>query len=135
LSAFPDRASEVNANHCISKLPADVLGSIALLVSTQDMRSLLLVSNNLRSKLLEVINWASKQLIDAEAPWMLAKSDEETSRWVKEVAEMASGSEQGFPWFVYRWSCEEGSASMRNRRRIWKILKQMETLAEELGVP
>jgi hypothetical protein len=104
-----------------------------LLVSTQDTRSLLLVSNHLRSKLLEIIDWASKQLIDVDSPWLLAKGDEETVRWEEEVAE-AGGSEQAFPWFAYRWCCEKRSASMWNRRRIWKILKQMETLAEGLGV-
>jgi hypothetical protein len=63
---------------------------------------------------------------------MLARGEEETTRWEKEVAE-AGGSEKAFRWFVYLWMCER-STSMWNRRRIWKILKQMETLGEELGI-
>jgi hypothetical protein len=51
----------------------------------------------------------------------------EVESWEHEVNE-AGGSELPFPWFAYRWASEEHSLSMLNRRRIWRILKQMEEL-------
>jgi hypothetical protein len=124
LYTFPDRLSEANKTQSVSKLPTDVLGVIMSLLSTRDVLSLLSVSNNLRTKLLDIIDGAAKQALDSYLPWMLAKG-EETSEWEKEVAE-PSDPGKGFPWFVYRWACEERSTSMWNRRRTWRILRQIE---------
>jgi hypothetical protein len=63
-------------------------------------------------------------------PWMLPHTAPELERWKEEMGER----EDGFPWFVYRWACEEYSPSVMNRKRIWKVLRQMESMAEGMGV-
>jgi hypothetical protein len=117
----------------LSTLPLELQGQIISILCASDTLSLLATSNIVRTILLPVVDVYAKQDIHRNHPWMLTYGSSETVEWNDQVMFLAD-QKQPVPWFVYRSVCKRRSYSMRNRRRIWKILKQMEALGEDKGI-
>ncbi|CAG7849051.1 SubName: Full=Uncharacterized protein {ECO:0000313/EMBL:CCA67100.1} [Serendipita indica DSM 11827] len=66
-----------------------------------------------------------------QCPWFLPYGETEQRIWDAEIVE--SGWRECFPWMCYYRECETKSASMRNRRRMWAIVQQIQALSTELS--
>jgi hypothetical protein len=122
-----------HADAALSNLPLELLCQITSHLPTCDVLSLLSTSNVLRATILPNIDHLAKEDLDLNYPWQLPYGKKELRSWDEEIKTVGGGG-PSFPWFSYKRACERPSPSMLNRRRIWKILKQMEALAIEKGV-
>jgi hypothetical protein len=133
LSSFPSRNATSQPSNTLSTLPVELIERITSYMETRDLLSLLATANTIRTSLLSTLDKQAKLNVNLHYPFFRPFGEKETSTWNSELV-TAGGDESTFPWFVYRWMCEEHSPSMLNRRRICRILKQIEILAEENGV-
>jgi hypothetical protein len=133
LSSFPVRDATSHPANTLSTLPVELIERITSYLETRDLLSLLATANTIRSSLLATLDKQAKRDINLHYPFFLPYGDEEITIWNSELA-AAGGGESTFPWFAYRWMCKEHSPSMLNRRRICRILKELERLAEDNGV-
>ncbi|OBZ68708.1 hypothetical protein A0H81_11058 [Grifola frondosa] len=133
-----------SGKHTLSGLPFDIL----LLICHQlPLPSLLIFCTLCRSLLralvlhLDSAVHASMKLYE---PWHIPPPTGifpkgHNQKWFDEEHVAASASSGGdsaqpFPWLGYARACRT-SASMKNRRRLWDVARQLEKLADERGVP
>ncbi|KAG2008596.1 hypothetical protein CC2G_014013 [Coprinopsis cinerea AmutBmut pab1-1] len=81
---------------------------------------------------LEPCYFPSKPLASDDTDRQRVELDAWEHEW-KEAGFEIEGLRQKAPWLQYRIQCSR-SPSMRNRRRIWDIAQQMETLAVKQGI-
>lgn len=77
----------------------------------------------------------SKIRHDPEMIWMIPATEKEWIHWYNTAdrasTETGSIDVDSFPWLSYVKECTSRSRSMRNRRRVWSICKDIERLANE----
>jgi len=121
----------VTGKECgITDLPVEV---ILLVAQNLDLISLLRFSITSK-KLLHIMfshNSTTRIILEKTRPWCLPHGQMEEKCW-DEMLEERGGMTKNFSWIAYAKQCVE-SPSMRNRRRIWRIMEQMEAVAVKNG--
>lgn len=110
-----------------ARLPLDV---VLLVTQNLDLASFLQLSAVNRETLQALLlhgNSTIYVIIEKTRPWCLPYGEMEQKSW-KEMLEEGRITES-FPWLLYARECAANSHSMRNRRRIWKIMEQLEAVA------
>jgi len=119
----PPSAAQVVSK--IEELPLEVVSQIASQLPLHSLLSLLSTSRHLRFKFLGFESdrdALARTWIAANAPWYQVPKDN-----------LPSGQEVTVIGWTYLRRCFE-SGSMRNRRRIWHTVEQIERKADELGI-
>ncbi|KAH7096213.1 hypothetical protein BKA62DRAFT_663026 [Auriculariales sp. MPI-PUGE-AT-0066] len=111
-------------------LPLELLLAIARPLLIQDALKLLRLNYALRAKLLPHIDALAKQQLE---PWAFAADFEKAAQWDALCADNAVRNDAKFPWFAYARACQR-SPSMQNRRRIYGICLQLETMAKNHSI-
>ncbi|EAU89670.2 hypothetical protein CC1G_02559 [Coprinopsis cinerea okayama7 len=127
-------------------LPLDVMMLMCEQLTVTSFLYVLSLNRAIRTLLLPHVDQIAYRAMQALEPYYfpskpLASDDTDRQRveldaWEHEWKEAGfeiEGLRQKAPWLQYRIQCSR-SPSMRNRRRIWDIAQQMETLAVKQGI-
>jgi len=134
------------AGNDLDLLPMDLLLAICGFLPVRSILAFISSCRRIRSQILPHVNAVARQQLLEDEPWLLPAGPfvtgdknhgrEEVDWW---TAQWAKGGvrlpemEAKIPWVVYRRECGR-SMSMWNRRRIWGVANQIETLAMMEGL-
>jgi hypothetical protein len=110
----------------IEQLPIELLIQITSYLPLTNLLIFTTTSRHLRSKLLgspSDRNALAHAWIECSAPWYILTSDDSAQTLEREVV---------VGWAYLRRCVESGS--MRNRRRIWKVVEQLWKMADEMAL-
>jgi hypothetical protein len=130
--------SEFPGKRGLETLPMEVFCSIIKDLPLFSLLNLLRLDKRYRQKLQSSIDDLVGLWLKAQAPHLLPHrvdgphGTDEVDWWDARVSD-AGGAGKPFPWLAYVRACRR-SPSMRNRERIWGIVKQIEQAAKELGL-
>ncbi|PPQ73036.1 hypothetical protein CVT24_001416 [Panaeolus cyanescens] len=143
---FTPDASQDKKPNFLERLPLELVGEICSHLTPDEISPLLGLSKPLRKRLEPYIHTCIYRYIKDEAPWYLPAGPivfedprfggEEIDAWTtgwSNVGIKEEDIEALVPWMTYLRECGF-SLSMRNRKRIWGISKQLEALAIERGL-
>jgi len=144
--------TEPTTNFTLGSLPPDLILAISEFLPIRTIYALITTCKRLRSIILPHVDPISRRRLVEEEPWYLPAGPfklnltatnyqgvhgrEEIEWW---AAQWAAGGispedmDNRIPWFIYRKECSK-SMSMWNRKRIWGIAKQLDTLARDRGL-
>lgn len=137
---------DTKAPSSLEALPADLLLEICGYLTPREISPLLSVSKTLRGRIQPHLDPVIYRYIKADMPWLLPAGPirfddnrfgrEEVDRWIAEWCKVGieeDDIEHKAPWMAYVRECGF-SLSMKNRKRIWGIARQLEQLAIQRGL-
>lgn len=135
------RDTPASQHPTLETLPVDVLLLTCSHLSLSSMTKLCSASHTLLAALSPFLDSIARRHMAQREPWYLPPPDGQERAWFHEQCKIARSSDvrvvdnsiSEFPWFWYARACRE-SPSMRNRKRIWGIARQLLDVARDLGV-
>jgi len=141
-----------HASPTLGLLPPDIILATCEFLPIRSIYVLITSCRRFRSIILPHANPISRRRLIEEEPWYLPAGPfklnstttsrngmhgrEEVEWWASQWAAGGISPEDmddRIPWFIYRKECSK-SMSMWNRKRIWGISKQLDTLARAKGL-
>ncbi|PPR04206.1 hypothetical protein CVT24_010754 [Panaeolus cyanescens] len=124
-------------------LPADIFLVLSSFLRPRDTQALMSTCKLIYYKIHNHVHRIVHTYIKVHEPWFLPvgpfnipKGDEEVQWWYEQWEKYdikGDNMDLKIPWLQYRRACSH-SMSMWNRIRIWRNVKKLETIAEELGL-